>query len=276
VVLLVNEFIYDLTSYKSTLNSLAYFVKVKPNQLEILVLKYRNQVDNLYSKLINTFKIDINKIDISNLYLKVLQVTTNDDNCESIKKYGLLGTQEAINKDTCLAKFLKNKEIEIDFNKETIAYKGEVYNKTQGQQNKHLRLCFTKLFSTYHYPINGFIYSDNPIHYGDRIYEKPEIVGNLSDTFCREIEKDWIKNTQCFIIEFKSSIYNFDCSVFTDDKQLFEESRELVIKKWIIEQSLKVIHDLRCDNRSRDIYAYMNPNYKVEPNDIVRYIKVII
>ncbi|WP_315074795.1 hypothetical protein [uncultured Clostridium sp.] len=262
----MSRIFYDLTSYESALNSLSIIIKVIPVKLEMFLFRYRNNNDDLYNNLIENFKININDIDISDLYLKVLQVTTNGDNCESIRRYGLLNTQEAIQSDTFLSRYLNRKGITIDFINKTIRYKNNLYHISE-DNNRHIKLCFIKLFSKCHYPINGFIYSDNPMNYGDQIDKKPEIIGNLADAFGRDIEKEWIQNTKCFIIEFMPSIYDFDYSVFTDNKELFEDNKDLVIKRWLLGLSIVLLHDLKYDNHHVDVYAYMNPEYSVLNSD---------
>lgn len=263
----MSEIFYDLTSYESALNSLSNIINVIPVKLEIFLFRHRNDTDDLYNKLIDDFKINLDTIDISDLYLKVLQVTTNGDNCESIRRYGLLNTQEAIQKDTFLSRYLNKKGIIIDFINKTIKYKSNLYF-MDNNNDRDIKLCFIKLFSRCHYPINGFIYSDNPMNYGDQINKKPEIIGNLADAFGRDIEKEWIQNTKCFIIEFIPSIYDFDYSVFTDNRELFEDNKDLVIKRWLLDLSIILLHDLKFNEHHADVYAYMKPEYNVLNSDV--------
>ncbi|MBE6161893.1 MAG: hypothetical protein E7158_06730 [Firmicutes bacterium] len=269
----MKEFIFDFTSYEAAISSLSKFIGISVENIELFISKNSHSCDNLSEKLIKENNIDIKLLDISNLYLKVIKVTTNGDNCESIKKYGLLNTQEAIKKDTYLARYLKSKEIEIDFEAESINYKGRVYYRAK-EINRKVGLCFTKLFSKSHYPINAFIYSDNPLDYLGRVRERPEIIGNLADAFDGSIEKDWIKNTKCFLIVIKANIDDFDYTVFTDNKVEFEDNKEIVVKKWLIVRSIELIHDLKLRSEHSDIYAYMNSKHKVELENIIDTIKI--
>ena len=170
---------------------------------------------------------------------------------------------------------MKNKGISINFDEESINFNSKTYCKSSEINSDEVRLCFTKLFSKCHYPINAFIYSDSPQNYGGGIKERPELIGNLADSFETNIEKDWIKNTKCFIVVFKVLVHNFHYSTFTDYEYEDEEDKNDVIKKWLIKNSLELIHNLKLLNSGhRDIYAYLEPKYKVEPQNIVEFIEV--
>lgn len=269
----MNEFIYDLTSYEKAINSLSKLVGVSGLDIEIFIYKNAYDYDSLLEKFIHKFNIDIEAINISNLYLKIIQVTTNGDNCESIKKYGLLNTQEAIKKDTYFSKYLMSKGIKINFDEESISYNEEIYYRSN-ENNSKVKLCFTKLFSKSHYPINAFIYSDNPLNYGGEIKRRPELIGDLADSFGSKLEKDWVKNTKCFLVVFKVNINELNYSVFIDHKGKFEEDKDNVIKEWLINKSLDLLHDLKLRGNHSDVYAYMNSEYKIPLKNIIEFMEV--
>ncbi|HBJ2614746.1 TPA: hypothetical protein LA742_003246 [Clostridium botulinum] len=269
----MKEFTFDFTSYRATVNSLSQFTGVDAVDIELFVHRNAYDYDSLLEKLIHHYNINLDSLDIRNLYLKTIQVTTNGDNCKSINKYGLLNTQEAIKKDTYLARYLKSKEIEIDFEKESINYKGRVYYRSK-ENSRKVDLCCTKLFSIMHYPINAFIYSDNVLNYPGMVRERPELIGNLAEAFDKSIERDWIKNTQCFLIVIKVNINDLDYTTFTDNKVEFEDDKEIVVKEWLIERSIDLIHDLKLRGWHSDIYAYMNSKHKVELENIIDTIKI--
>lgn len=267
----MEQFIYDLTSYEKARDSLSKLVGINKIDIEVFLHKNANDYDCLYKRFIELFNIDVESLDISKLYLKIMQVTTNGDNCQSIKRYGLLNTQDAIKEDTYLGNFLISKGIEVDFDNEIIKYNGRKYCRTS-KINHKIDLCCTKLFSKCHYPINAFIYSDNPLNYGGGVKERPELISNFADVFGDCIEKEWINSTKCFLIIAKVSIYDLDYSVFCDWQDTFEDDKDNIIKEWLISRSLDVMHDLKIKSSHSDIYAYLKPELKIQPENIIQYI----
>lgn len=269
------DFIYDLTSCENAIDSLSKLVHIESVDIKKFLWDHFqiDDLNNLKEDFISKFNIDMNEVNIENLCLKSVQVTTNNDNCESIKRYGLLNTQEAIKKETYISQYLVNKGIKINFEEESIEYKGKKYYKRE-RNSGDIQLCFTKLFSQCHFPINAFIYSDNPLKYGENICEKPEIIRDLAKAFNNDIEKDWIKNTKCFKIEFKASICDYQDDIFEGYERNIQVNKELAIKEWLIDISLNLINELMFTCGHSDIYAYMNPNYLVNPQNIIGIISI--
>ena len=54
---------------------------------------------------------------------------------------------------------------------------------------------------------------------------------------------------------------------------LYEEDRDFEIKKWLLEYSVKLIHDLFYYRSSSDKYAFMNKEFEVTPKNIIDCIK---
>jgi hypothetical protein len=77
---------------------------------------------------IEHFSVEDTAIMRGNLDLVSLHVTTNHDNCETIKKYGLMNLQDTINCDTDLAIYLREHGIRIDLAEKIIEYKGKLFS----------------------------------------------------------------------------------------------------------------------------------------------------
>lgn len=270
-----DEILYDLTNVEAALESLSSLINVSIFKLKLLIYKNSDNKEKLYEIIIKKFNIKLQDISIKNLYLKVLHITTSDDECKSIKELGLLNLQEAIREDTTLSRYLKRKEIQIDLEDKVIIYKGVSYRKIK-DFDKEINLCFIKIFSDYHYPINAFIYGDNPANYGGNVKDRPEIIGNLADAFDKRIEEEWKTNNTCYMIKFKASIYDFTYDTFELEKDYEEidEDIELQIKQWLILYSINLIHDLIYTRHSSDKYAYMKKEFKVLPENIIGCIRV--
>lgn len=269
---LKKEVLYDLTSLEPALESLSKLINVSVFKVKLLVIKNKDNIDNLINKLIRGFDLNINNIDISNLYLKILHVTTSNDNCESIKKFGLLNLQNAIKEEnTSLSAYLKRKGIKVNLEKESIEYDGNVFTKDTCEKN--MKICFTKFFNYNHYPINGFIYGDDPTNYGGEIKYRPEIIGNLAKGLRNiGIEQDWKNEFKCYTIVFKAHVYDLYFDTYTT-LDLYEEDRDFEIKKWLLEYSVKLIHDLFYYRSSSDKYAFMNKEFEVTQKNIIDCIK---
>ncbi|RDW16581.1 hypothetical protein CWR48_16195 [Oceanobacillus arenosus] len=128
-----------------------------------------------------------------------LHVTTNNDECSSIKKYGLINLQQAILLDTPLNKYLQNHGVQIDLAKKQIHYKGEIYEIAKDYRGLAGRdsaewVSF-KLFEDYQ--INSFFSSENVLNYGGNVNENPEFLYNLAQLLKDgKIKYDWMNNNK--------------------------------------------------------------------------------
>lgn len=73
---------------------------------------------------IKNFNLPIDKIDTANVFITAKHLTTLPDKGLALKRYGLLNLKDALEKDTPLNQFLKNKEIEFNVNKKKIKILG--------------------------------------------------------------------------------------------------------------------------------------------------------
>ncbi|MGG3772977.1 hypothetical protein [Heyndrickxia faecalis] len=114
---------YDLTTFEGTIQSLEKYL----NESEREISKYiANNKDNYDSnEFIELFQITDEQLLSSELIMSSLHVTTNNDECSSIKKYGLVNLQQAILLDTPLNKFLQNHGVQIDLEKKQIYHNGK-------------------------------------------------------------------------------------------------------------------------------------------------------
>ncbi|EOU2000801.1 TPA: hypothetical protein K8N21_001397 [Clostridium perfringens] len=105
------DFLYDMTNLEGTLNSLKELVNVK-HYMDIVRYVSDNKEEFSCKQFCEYFNIDFNQLNIENIYLKIMHVTTNDNCCKDIEKYGLMPLSEVINKNTSLKKYLNKKIFE--------------------------------------------------------------------------------------------------------------------------------------------------------------------
>ncbi len=272
--------IYDLTSFECAAKSLKEFIKIVDIR-KIFHYVSSNKDNYNYVDFCEYLNIDFDGLDISNIYLKVIHISTNNNQCNDVKKIGLLNLQDTINSENELSIYIKSKGINIDIENETIQYRNHLYNKldyldksTDYSINfEEVKDTFRKLYKDYQ--INGFICNEKPVEYGGNIRYRPEILNNLSlMTHNNSIEQDWVSkcNNMCYSIEFKAHVYDFIWFNYQGDFKSNEEymdNRNFYIKKWLINSALSVISSSLFYDSLPEIYAYLNFNHKVLPNDIL-------
>jgi hypothetical protein len=102
----MKQIVYDFTRNEETLTSLSTYldIGVRDNRTYSFINKDNFNLDEFLEK----FGIDDEKLLSVDLMLASLHVTTNNDNFDSIKKYGLVNLQKSIELDTTIGSFLKS------------------------------------------------------------------------------------------------------------------------------------------------------------------------
>jgi hypothetical protein len=275
------KIIYDLTTLEGTKKGLAEYLNVNENILEAYTefCKGDYSVDD-FLDFINVTDNDLLK---GELLLASLHVTTNNDNCNTIKKYGLVNLQQAIKLDTPLGMYLKQKGILIDIENKVIQYKGKTFDISKesnefDDEEKALTMIVHKLYEDYQ--INSFFGSDNVLEYGGYCSDRPEFLYNLAE-FLKDpsIIDDWERNSEnkCYIIKFHVPMSNCTDYTFMDETDfalskyeldyLDDEEIEIRKRKWIIHQSLANIYD---ENFKREYFCYLKFDVSVPFSDIIK------
>ncbi|NFH69067.1 hypothetical protein FDC35_03945 [Clostridium botulinum] len=278
------EIIYDLTSFESALKSLQILTNINEKRKIRAFISENKENPCVYKKFCKQLNVNFDNLDISNVVLKVIHVTTNNNNCEELKSLGLLNLKDTIKLDTQLSRYLKQYGVVIDIEKEIITYAGRSYSKSDLTKynkfsNKYDKIkdTFRKLYDDYQ--VNGFICDDNPVDYGGGVRYRPEFLYNLSSLLeNKSIEQDWIykSNNKCYTIIFKASVYDFIWFNYTEEfetQEDYNDNKDFYIKKWLINSALWVLNDGLFYGSLPEIFAYLNFNYKVSPKDIIKYIE---
>lgn len=257
--------IIDMTTPNNAVMSLGEFLNIYPEDiLEYVAINKDSTVDDF----IEHFNINVEELLGKELYLSCLHVTTNNDECKSIKQYGLTNLRDSIRLDTPFCRYLREKGIDVDVENKKVSYKGKVFDVSSDKReigNDKLYLIHFKLFKDYQ--INAFFSYDNVLNYGGGVRRRPEFLYNLSQIFSdNKIENDWYKqNNKCYVIKYKAELQYFTHYTFDD-----AYSKEGKIR-WIIKSCIRVIHDnIFYSSIMPEIYAYMNFDVNISYSNIIK------
>lgn len=263
--------IIDMTTPDDTLTSLGEYLDIYPEDILMYIATNKNlTVDDF----IEHFNINIEELLGKELYLCCLHVTTNNNNCESIKEYGLTNLQDSIKLNTPLAKYLKEKGVDVDIEDERINYNEKEFDiSLEKDKFGNLDMVHYKFFKDYQ--INAFFSNSNVLNYGGGVRHRPEILYNLSELLNnRNIEYDWLqRNNKCYVIKYKAKVSDFTHYTFELPRDyhlydsVYNEKRKI---KWIIKSCISIIHDNNFySSIIPEIYAYMNFDVVVPYSNIV-------
>jgi hypothetical protein len=258
------QILYDLTSFNGAIDSLGEYLDLTERQIG----KYISEHKTSYSTvgLLDYYNIDYDKLFESDLKLVALHVTTNKDECQSIKKFGLVNLQQAILLDTPLGQYLKNEGVYIDIDNKEIHFKDRVYyidKKYKGIRDSDKDFVPYKLYEDYQ--VNSFLSYENVLEYG--VQNMPEFLHNLSRLLnSNDIGFNWMKQkNNCYIVKFITPFSNCANDTFftgddsalnkNDFKYFDNDELELMKRKWLIYQSLSVITNSLFSNIVRELYC---------------------
>ena len=117
-----NTMYYDITNPDASYYWLHELLQMQSGEfIEEYIINCHNDFEEFFEK----YSSVINNIDIENLELVAFHVTSNSNQCEDIKKYGLHNLQWVLSNDTDLNRFLKENNVKFDV-KSKVMYIGDV------------------------------------------------------------------------------------------------------------------------------------------------------
>ncbi|MCB8817373.1 hypothetical protein [Desulfosporosinus shakirovi] len=271
-----DETMFDITSQEKAKGFLSNFLNIGIDNIENYISN--NAVEYDAEDFIDKNDIKLEKVQIRNLQLIVQHISTSHDECQSLRKFGLLNLQQSLTMETILKEYLASFGIFFDISNKWMACKGEKIDITYksddiglpGGSQKH-RICRVAHKIYYDYQINGFFSMANKTSYGGRVHERPEFLHNLKELFkANIIEDNWMKRVNPYLITFKASLDSFAWFSFYNNKREYEEDyfEKEEIKKWLIKKALYVIwKDFRYSRP--EIIAYMKPEVIIPPSDFL-------
>ncbi|MFT4413383.1 hypothetical protein ACLM5H_05945 [Fredinandcohnia humi] len=267
------QIIYDMTTLQDTIGSMSKLLGVDERQITKYCASHKDDYDA--EGFLSLLGLSEHSLLDFEIYITSLHVTTDKDNCSSLKKYGLLNLQQAIIKDTPLRAYLRNYGVRIEIEKKQIQYQDKLFDisKDYNGISEPIDWIIYKLYKDFQ--LNSFFYSDNVLKYGGGIRRRPEFLYNLAE-FLRvpNIEYDWMNDISCYVIKYKATLSQFADWNFDIDKNeinYLDESEINIRKiKWLINQSLRRINNDLFYNSIDDCYSYLKNDAYVRVSDILR------
>jgi hypothetical protein len=270
-----------MTDYNSNIKSLAEFLDLNEEEIQEFVLGSTDDVMDF----LEAFNIEDEKLLEKDIELVSLHSTTSIDDCQSIKKKGVINLQDAVSQETPLKAYLKNKDVQINIDEKYILFKGEkldIGEKTEGfclsDADEYKNRIVRKFYDDFQ--VNGFLCCENVLTYGGYTRDRPEILSDLANFLKDEkIELDWVKdkNKKHHIIKFKQPLnyyiwFTFQVEYEDNDYGITKDNLEYLpskvieakVKKWVIQKSLYILKD-----GIYELYSYVHPKWRIAPKDII-------
>lgn len=268
--------LFDITSYEQSLKFLTDYLTVEPKRV-IAYVEESNKDDYDVDDFIETFKISLDELEIENIDAAVFHVTSNNDNCNSIKMTGLLNLQQALTMNTPLKKYLRNFRIEFDVSNKIMWVKGKQFDITynssswpSNEREERLENVARKVY--FDHQINGFFCIQDFRGYGGEVHKRPEILFNLQELFQANILVErWENSCKPYVVKYRAPLDYFTYYTFYDEKYEYEDDykEKAKLKTWLINKALYVIWDWLHYNEIPEFYAYMKPEISIPFSDIL-------
>ncbi|CEH28314.1 hypothetical protein AM501_05245 [Aneurinibacillus migulanus] len=263
----MSKICYDITTYEASLDSLSRLTNRSGNDIKNYIIL--NGQNYSVSNFLEEFTIDKDQLLEKDIWLTSLHVTTNNDNCASLKKHGLLNLQEAVLLNTPLNYYLKEHNITFDLERKIVQHNNKIYDISKefsgfsyDKKERALDFIVFKLFEDYQ--LNGFFSYDNVLTYGGYVNRRPEFLYNLAELLnLPNLEYDWVKNNRCYVIKFIAPINDYTDWNFINKSELkYLDQNQIELKKreWIITETLSNIYNGFFHRTVKKSYSYIHPN----------------
>lgn len=273
---------FDLRTCDAAYDFILEFLKMKPSEyIEDFIVRCGNDFEMFW----DSHYDEIEAIDISDLRIMAFHVLGSLDECQEIRKNGLMNLQEVLQRKTILSTLLQQAGVTFNIPAKTVSGNGKVYSidydRYRSRHNlddreRSIESVAHRVF--YDFCVNGFMANDNVFNYGTRIHERPEFLITLTKLFpeAKPVEEYWERNSISYRVDFYVTAkqlhrFNFDLdeqndppyegwSVLTDDMK---------IKKWMLSHAID-----RSTDDLGDVYLYVKDNVIIPPHQIISAIRI--
>lgn len=224
--------VYDIRTKEKALDTLITLTGVE----ESIWIKYTSRIneypyiDNMIEDVVNKFgSFPSNYLDFEFIYS---HITTSSNNCESIKKYGLLDLCNAYECTTSeLRMFLDEHGIEIDLSRKILIYQGKKFDISYPKYRVPFQ--YTKEYDCwavgrkfyFDYTSCGFLSVCERNPYGGYVHKRPEILMDIDNLLGLKLSEKWEYTHKPFEIVVKvigeNIVYPNDDSDNEKDKVLY-------------------------------------------------------
>ncbi|MDD4761177.1 MAG: hypothetical protein PHU66_10270 [Bacteroidaceae bacterium] len=274
--------IFDLTSEQTSKNFLCEFLNITSEAIDQYI--FQCEKDVCLDDFLQCVDRSIENKDINDIKLAALHITTNDDECQTIRDIGLVNLQQALTMDTPLRRYLKKYDIHFDIINNLMFVKDRFYEieydssffETETKTGK-LNSIARKIY--FDYQINGFFSIREPKGYGGYVHLRPEIIYDLARLSNKptEFERKWIEIVKPYLIKFHAPIEYFTYYSFYDTIEEFKDDyiTKTLLKRWLVRNSLWAVWEYSCNNKPPyEIMAYLKPEVCI-PSKLITEIQAI-
>lgn len=267
------EIYYDITNPDASYEWLHSILNIKKGSfISDYVLECNNDFDLFYKKHLD----EIEQMDINQLELVVIHVTTNGNDCAEIRKNGFRDLKRVLQEKTELNMFLSERGISFDVPSKVMYINGKTfdvdYEKCKNldradEKAEALHKIGHKIY--YDYQVNGFFFCRDIYDYGT-IHRAPEFLFTLSE-FGQEtagIDDEWEEITRPYVVKYKAKIADFEYFTFYDSEEKYLQdyhNKWLGLKRWLLQKAV----DSAFSDSASEIFAYMKPGRIIEPERII-------
>lgn len=264
---------FDLTNPDASYDWLHSVLDIKKGDfISDYILECNNNFDIFFEKHLD----DIEHIDINQLELIVIHVTTNGDKCAEIRKNGLKDLKKVLQEETELKTFLGDRGILFDVSSKIMYVNGKPYDidyeKYEDldrirQRKESLHKIGHKIY--YDFQVNGFFFCQDIFRYGT-IHRAPEFLLTLSSfsSNTARIDSEWEEFSQPYVIKFKARIADFEYFTFYGCMEEYLQDYKnnwIELKRWLLQRAVSS----SFSDSASEIFAYMKKGRIIEPDKIV-------
>ncbi|MEH7114563.1 hypothetical protein V7124_19685 [Neobacillus niacini] len=281
--------LFDITTFNETMKTLKRMFGIDDE----FILEFIKRENNTVHDFLNYISADKESISELDIIVTSTHVTTNDDECKSLKEIGLVNTIEAISLNTPFKRHLDKHGILINLQNGTVEHRGSTYffgksfnGYSDTEEENLLEHIAFKLYCDRQ--VNGFFCTENALTYGGRVNKRPELMNNIANLLnYNELVEDWVKNNnlKCYVIKFAIPLSEYSVDSFGNIPSNLDNQVEIdLLKKiWMIHLALTNIKDhVFYQGLVRERISYLNPDSKVKPlqfidifseSEYLRYLK---
>ena len=269
--------IFDISNEKSSKKFLAEFLDID----EKLIDYYIEGATDAYflDEFLEKVDRSVEDKSINNLSIAALHMTSNNDQCRSIKELGILNLNQVLSMETPISRFLKDYGISFDISNNLMFIKDKILELKFDYLREEIDSAKGKINN-----LARKIYSDNETKayfcfresktYEAKTNLRPEIIYDLSmlSKNPEEFEDKWISNNEAYMVKFILPMEYFAYYSFYQGIDAYKEdySKKSELKQWLVIKALGVIWEkYHYGKLPKEITAYLKPEVIVSPKSIL-------
>lgn len=243
---------FDITNKKKAMETLAKYLQINISVIEEYIEKHIVDYDAVL--FLNSLNIELKQLSLKEVELIGMHLTSNDDECSNLKKYGLKDLYHVLQYKNDLTDFFNEHGILFDLTNKMIKYQ----ERQESLEQSKFDLIRNKIYD------NSVIYNFLRIgdfgYYSAKLQIRPEILTMLSSIYDDEaLASFWDLNHETYLVKFKEKAENFDWYSLADSGQ----------EQDVILQLIYYALDVIALNEHVEISCNLKKGYCVPPENIL-------